>query len=98
MRWRRAASKKWSRIDADIFKMAFGCRGSGCCSWRPGFGTGAADDPRRLDYSGRGIEILDDATARGISQSRQDLQYRMDPVPGYRADDAGAGRGRARLC
>ena len=30
-------------------------------------------------------------------ESRQDLQYRVDPVPGHRADDAGAGGGRARL-
>ncbi len=57
----------------------------------------AADDPRRLDHSGRGIEILDDAQAGGISRSRQDLQCRMDAVPGHRADDAGAGRRRARL-
>ena len=55
------------------------------------------DDPRRLDHTGRGIEILDDAPAGGISQSRQDLQCRMDAIPGHRADDAGAGRRRARL-
>ena len=57
----------------------------------------ATDNSRRLDDSGRGIEILDDAPARRISRTRQDLQYRMDPVPGHRADDAGARRRRARL-
>ena len=58
---------------------------------------GTTDHPRRLDHSCRGIEILDDAQAGGVSRSRQDLQYRMDAIPGHRADDAGAGRRRAGL-
>ena len=55
------------------------------------------DHPRRLDHSCRGIEILDDAQAGGVSRPRQDLQYRMDAIPGHRADDSGAGCGRAGL-
>ncbi len=91
------ASRKWSGHDADTFEMDFGGRGGGCRFCRRELIARATDDPRRLDHSGRGIEILDDAQAGGISQSRQDLQCRMDAVPGYRADDAGARRRRARL-
>ena len=83
--------------DADTFEMDRGGRRGGCRIGRRQRIAGAADHPRRLDHSGRGIEILDDAPAGGISQSRQGLQHRMDPVPGHRADDAGAGRRRARL-
>src|ERR1700716_2397958 len=97
LRWRRSASGNWSGHDGDTFEMDFGSRGDGgrFC-WRE-FIARATDDPRRLDYSGRGIEILDDAQADGISRARQELQYRMDAIPGHRADDAGAGRRRARL-
>src|SRR5438309_860640 len=92
-----AASGKVEWNDADTFEMDPGGWGFGR---RPGgreLVSCAADDPRRLDHSGRGNEILDDAQAHGIPQSRQGLQYRMDAIPGHRADDAGAGRGRPRL-
>src|SRR5260370_25210721 len=82
------ASKKWSGHDADTLEMGFGGRG-GCCRFcRREFISRAADDPRRLDHSGRGIEILDDAQARGISQSPHDLQCPIDAIPGYPAADA----------
>src|SRR3977135_2126347 len=97
LRWRRSASGNWSGNDGDPFEMDLGNRGAGGRFCRREFIARATDDPRRLDYSGRGIEILDDAQADGISRARQELQYRMDAIPGHRADDAGAGRGRARL-
>ena len=64
---------------------------------RRDIGHRATDDPRRLDHPGRGIQILDDEAAGRISGYRQDLQYRMGAIPGHRADDAGAGGGRAGL-
>src|SRR5258705_13935856 len=92
-----AALGKMEWHDANTFEVdPGGCR-FGCQSGRCDLVSRAADDPRRLDHSGRGIEILDDAPAHGIPQSRQDLQYRMDAIPGHRADDAGLGGGRARL-
>src|SRR3977135_2157155 len=97
LRWRRSASGNWSGNDGDPFEMDLGNRGAGGRFCRREFIARATDDPRRLDHSGRGIEILDDAQAGGISRTRQELQYRMDAIPGHRADDAGAGRGRARL-
>src|SRR5260370_36772493 len=97
LRWRLPASKKWSGHDGDTFEIDLGGRSFGLGSCRHELISGATDDPRRLDHSGRGIEILDDAQAGGISRSWQDLQYRMDAIPGHRADDAGARRGRARL-
>ncbi len=78
-------------------KWAYGGGSRRCGVGEREFILRAADDPRRLDHSGRGVEILDDEAAGGISQSRQGLQYRMDPVPGHRADDTGAGGRRARL-
>src|ERR1700733_8476307 len=89
--------EKWSGQDADDFEMGLGGRSHGCRSGKRGFILRATDDPCRLDYSGRGIEILDDAPAGRISRYRQGLQYRMDAVSGHRADDAGAGGRRARL-
>src|SRR5262245_17847452 len=53
-------------------------------------GEGAGHDPRRLDHSGRGIEILDDAPAREVPEPWQGLQDRVVAVPGYDADGAGA--------
>src|SRR6202171_3319026 len=97
LRWHLSASGKWSGHDADTFEMDLSGRGLGCRFGQRELISRATDDPRRLDDSGRGIEILDDAEASGISRSRQDLQYRMDAISGHRADDAGAGRGRARL-
>src|SRR6266404_1758844 len=91
------ASGKWSRHDADTFKMDFSSWSLGRRVCRCEFISRATDDPRRLDHSGRGIEVLDDAPAGRISRSRQDLQYRMDPIPGHRTDDAGAGGRCARL-
>src|ERR1700736_2204987 len=88
---------KWSGHDADNFEVDFS--GWGCCRrfCQRELISRAADNPRRLDDPSRGIEILDDAEASRISRSRQDLQYRMDAIPGHRADDAGAGRGGTRL-
>ena len=43
------------------------------------------------------FEILDDAAPRPVPRSRQELQGRVDAVPGHRADGAGHGGGRARL-
>src|SRR6202048_3373871 len=80
------ASGKWRGHDADTFEMDFGGRGGGCRFCQREFIARATNDPRRLDHSGRGIEILDDAQTSGISRSRQDLQCRMDAVPGYRAN------------
>src|SRR2546423_14990633 len=88
---------KWSGDDADIFKMELGGRGFGLRFRGRKRSPRAAEYPRRLDHSGRGIEILDDAQARGIPKSRQNLQRRMDAISGHRADDSGAGRWRARL-
>src|SRR6266478_2172801 len=95
---RLLALGKWSGHDANTFELDRGGGGCGFHFCRREPITRATDDPRRLDYSGRGIEILDDAEARGISRSRQDLQCRMDAISGHRADDAGACGGRARLC
>ena len=51
-------------------------------------GVGVAQQAIRVGWTNRPrIEILDDAPACGIPQSRQDLQYRMDAIPGHRADD-----------
>src|SRR6266581_7465590 len=94
---RLLASKKWSRHDADTFEMDRGGWGCGRCSGEHELIARATKDPRWLDHSGRGIEILDDAAACGIPRSRQDLQYRMDAVSGHRDDDASAGGGSARL-
>src|SRR6478672_5866418 len=91
------ASGKWSGHDADAFKVDFNGRSRSRCFCQRERNSRATDDPRRLDDSGRGIEILDDAAAGRISRSRQDLQYRMDAIPGHRTDDAGAGSRRARL-
>src|SRR6185437_15810219 len=97
MRWRRLAPEKLERDDADIFEMdSDGRSRCGLHGGRREFISRTADDPGRLDDSRRGIEILDDAQARGISRSRQDLQHRMDPVSGHRTHDAGAGGRRAR--
>src|SRR5215212_10702296 len=91
------AREKWSGDDAHVFKMGAG-------GWRFGRRFGylesiarPADDPGRLDHSGRGIEILDDAPAYRIPKSRKGLQCRMDAIPGHRADDASIDRGRSRL-
>src|SRR6266849_6437773 len=91
------ASGKWSGHDADTFKVDFSGWSRGRCLCQRERNSRATDDPRRLDHSGRGIEILDDAAAGRISRPRQDLQYRMDAIPGHRTDDAGAGSRRARL-
>src|ERR1700738_3535494 len=80
------ASKKWSGDDAGTFDMDFGRRSDGRRTCGRKFILRATDDPCRLDHSGRGIEILDDAKARGISRPRQDLQCRMNAIPGDRAD------------
>src|SRR5262249_43948274 len=89
-----AGTAEWGD-DADGFEVDFcGSRGDADCGWWGGI-AGATDDPRRMDHSSRGIQILDDAPAAGISRPRQDLQYRMDPVPGHHADDLGAGCWRA---
>src|SRR5882672_3686223 len=93
-----AASGKMEWHDANTFEVDSGGRGFGRRFGGCELVLRSADDPRRLDHSGRGIEILDDAPAHGIPQSRQDLQYRMDAIPGHGADDAGVGGGRARLC
>src|SRR6185312_257439 len=90
-----AKTVEWD--DAVGFEMDFGGCGSDADYRRRWRIAGATDDPRWLDHSGRGIQILDDAPAAGIPRSRQDLQYRMDSIPGYRADDSGAGRRRTRL-
>src|SRR5229473_4699886 len=92
-----AASGKVEWHDADTFEMDPGGGGFDRRSGGRELVSRAADDPRRLDHSGRRIEILDDAETHGIPQSRQDLQYRMDAIPGHRANDAGVGGGRARL-
>src|SRR6202171_2875892 len=97
LRWHLSASGKWSGHDADTFEMDLSGRGLGCRFGQRELISRTTDDPRRLDDSGRGIEILDDAEAGGISRSRQDLQYRMDAISGHRADDAGAGGRSARL-
>src|SRR6267378_976889 len=97
LRWRLSASGKLSGHDADTFKVDFGGWGCGRRFFRRERISRPTNDPRRLDNSGRGIEILDDAAAGGISRSRQDLQRRMDAIPGHRADDASAGGRRARL-
>ena len=60
-------------------------------------GAGRPDHPGRLDHSGRGVEILDDAPAGEIPEPRQGLQDRVVAIPGHFADGAGADRGRARL-
>src|SRR6478752_7734786 len=91
------ASGKWSGHDTDTFKVDFNGWSRGRYFCQRERNSRATDDPRRLDDSGRGIEILDDAPTGRISQPRQDLQYRMDPIPGHRSDDAGAGGRRARL-
>src|SRR5712672_2324850 len=91
------ASGKWSGHDADTFKVGFNGWSRGRLFCHREHNSRPTDDPRRLDHSGRGIEILDDAPAGRISRSRQDLQYRMDPIPGHRTDDAGAGGRCARL-
>src|SRR5258708_28111616 len=91
------ASGKWSGHDADTFKVGFNGWNRGRRFCQRERNSRATDDPRRLDHSGPGIEILHDAPARRISRFRQDLQYRMDPIPGHRTDDAGAGGPCARL-
>src|SRR4051812_22746311 len=90
--------RHWGGVhEAAEFEMADGGRNCGSSAWQHRRLVRAANDPRRLDHSGRRVKILDDAAAGGISQSWQDLQYRMDPVSGHLADDAGAGGGRAGL-
>src|SRR5258707_14132287 len=97
LRRRLLASKKWSGHDADTFQIHFGGWNCGRRFCRHELVSRPTDDPRRLDHSGRGIKILDDAAAGGISRSRQDLQYRMDAIPGDSAGEAGACAPAARL-
>src|SRR5258708_38603899 len=92
--WHR---QEWSGQDADGFEVDSGGRRGGFHAGKRRPVAGPTDDPCRMDHSGRGVEILDDAAAFGVSRYRQDLQYRMDAIPGYRADDPGACRGCARL-
>src|SRR6266704_6309655 len=63
---RLLASKKWSRHDADTFEMDRGGWGCGRCSGEHELIARATKDPRWLDHSGRGIEILDDAARTRI--------------------------------
>ena len=88
----------WSRDDADDFEMDLGGR-QRRRRVLAGVSASHAQQTIRVGWTIPAEESKYWMMRRpaAISRSRQDLQYRMDPVPGHRADDAGAGRGRARL-